>query len=98
MIDNDHILKWFGLLVLCWFGAIAHYIKYLSETKEKFAAIDFIARLLCSAFAGVITHYFCVAISLNDAMTAGLIGLSGYMGAESMQLISNIIKSYFARK
>ncbi|WP_139121731.1 phage holin family protein [Piscirickettsia litoralis] len=60
--------------------------------------MDFIVYSHCSEFADVITHYFCVAINLNNAMTVGLIGLSGYMGANSMQLILNIIKGYFAYK
>ena len=65
MIDGDNkYLQWLVFLAVCWLGAISRYVNYLSKSKEKFLWIDLVARLLCAAFAGVITSYLCAEANL----------------------------------
>lgn len=95
MFEHDNkYLQWLIFLAVCMLGSLSRYMNYLSKTKEKFLWLDLIARLFCSAFAGVITSYLCVEANLSNAMTAALIGLSGYMGAEAIQLLLCVLKNF----
>ncbi|ODN41120.1 hypothetical protein BGC07_17755 [Piscirickettsia litoralis] len=81
------------LILLCWLGAASRYANYLSQTEEKFSWLDLFARLLCSAFAGIITNYLCIEAGFSGPMTAAMVGLSGYAGVEAIQRLMNIVKS-----
>jgi hypothetical protein len=84
--------SWVVLLAI-WGGAVG-YFNRIDKHKIKFSYMRFLVEVSTSAFVGIITALLCDSASINWAMTAAMVGISGHMGTRALLIIEN---KYFGK-
>lgn len=106
MPNHHEILQYLTALPWVIFLAVAggfvSFIRRLNnQPKPENLAIVFvklIGELCISGFAGVITYLICQEWGVSASMTAVLVGISGHLGGNAIDLISNIVQKFFQSK
>lgn len=71
-------------------GGVAKYVKMHLEGRKTFKLIDFLARVFVSGFSGYMFGHAMFLINSEWVIVAS--GIGGYMGAEALDYLVNIIK------
>lgn len=93
-------LKTYGfMLVMAIFGGfVSWYAKVRRNEIPGSSVFHFIGEITTSAFAGLITFFACEYIGLPQIITAGLVGVSGHMGAKVISLYEAAAAKKLERK
>ena len=95
--DNDEIIKYVTVIVLSCFAGIVDFVnrKHKSDVPMKTILFNLFAKLLMSAFAGLLTYWILQENSENGVVllngySAVAISLSGYAGNQFVNIISSV--------
>lgn len=93
-------LKTYGfmLLMAIFGGFVSWYAKVRRNEISGSSVFHFIGEITTSAFAGLITFFACEYIGLPQIITAGLVGVSGHMGAKVISLYEAAAAKKLERK
>lgn len=93
-------LKTYGfMLVMAMFGGfVSWYAKVRRNEIPGSSVFHFIGEITTSAFAGLVTFFACEYINLPQIITAGLVGVSGHMGAKLISLYEAAAAKRLERK
>lgn len=91
---------WVGLLASG--GGLVKFIRRLNEQEKPqnlwlvFAKLA--GELIVSGFAGLITFYLFEHLNVSPLLTAVCVGISGYMGGNFIDLVSNKLEKFITKK
>ena len=95
--DSDEIIKYVTVIILSCFAGIVDYVnrKHKSDVSMKTILFNLFAKLLMSAFAGLLTYWILQENSENHVVllngySAVAISLSGYAGNQFVNIISSM--------
>lgn len=91
LIDNGAGYVWF--IVLAAWGGTVSYLSRLRKSKTAFSLVELVGEWTISAFAGLITAYFCQEMQFSFYMTAALVAIFGHMGGRAIFLFENWAQS-----
>jgi hypothetical protein len=79
---------------LCFagFGGMAGYLHKIKMDRRHFGAVDMLMSMIVSGFCGVTAFFVCRASGISDAWSAALVGMSGFMGGESLRIMFGIVR------
>lgn len=83
----------FGLSALG--GVVNFFRKVKAGVARTFNFAELIGELVTSAFAGIITFWFCELADFRPLLTAGLVGISGHMGSRAIFHLEGFFTSRF---
>lgn len=86
---------WFiGLAI--W-GGTANYLARIKRNAGTFSMMELVGEWTVSAFAGVITAFFCLEYGLSFYATAALTGVSGHMGGKAITMFEGFFAAAWRR-
>lgn len=90
------VLTYAWVLLLSAWGGTVRFIRKVKagEMCRKQAVLAFIAEILTSGFAGVITFYACEVTELSPLKTAIFVGIAGHMGARALEPLEALYKKW----
>lgn len=78
-------LTYFWVLALSALGGVVSFINKIKRgVSRPFNITEFLGEVLTSAFAGILTFYFCEWAGFNQLLEAALVGISGHMGSRAI--------------
>lgn len=83
--------KWGSLLVVAIIGGLAREAKDRMD-GQPFAWWDFVARLVISAFAGLLTILIASNFDLTQQWIGALAGIAGYSGVEAIECAKRFVR------
>jgi len=95
-ISNAGSTLWLMLIAL-W-GGTASYISRIRTKKLPFSVIELIGEWCISGFAGIVTMYVCMDLSLSVPITAAATGIAGHMGGRAIYMLENLFLSRLGKK
>lgn len=79
-------------------GGLAAWAKKVRAGQARaFNVAELLGELFISAFAGVVTFWFCRWAQLNEWVTAAFIGIAGHMGSRAIFLGEQALERFFGR-
>ena len=73
------------VVVIAMFGGAANFIRKVKSGQARaFNFVEFVGELVISAFAGIMTYWFCEWANVNPWLTAAFVGVSGHMGSRAI--------------
>jgi hypothetical protein len=79
--------------MLSTWGGIAGYVRKLKQGMSKrFSVTELIGEIVVSSFVGVITYFLCKSSSIDETITAAIVGVSSHMGSRAIYLIEILIR------
>jgi len=73
-------------------GVVSYVRKVRAGQAEKFSIMEVIGEIVISAFTGLVTFWLCEAASIDQPLTAALVGISGHMGSRAIALFEDMLK------
>ena len=96
--QNYPYITFLWVIVLSVWGGLVHNIRKIKNGElKRFSLAELIGDITVSGFVGLITYHLCQYASLNDALSAALIGISAHMGARALLPIEKALGSWFEK-
>lgn len=76
---------------LAGLGGTVQYLNKIDKEGKPFKFFNFILEIFTSAFVGIVTFMLCDSAELDWQLTAGLVAISGHMGARLLFIFENVI-------
>lgn len=100
MIERDPLS--YGILTYVWvfalavLGGVVGFLRKLQEgVTRAFNVVEFLGEIVTSAFAGIITFWFCESAGFNPLLTAAFVGISGHMGSRALFAFESLMGRLF---
>ncbi len=81
-----------------WSGVSSYLHKVRRGVCSRFSFTELIGELVTSALAGVLTFWLCELSDIDPLMSAGLIAISGHMGARAIFMFEQMIEKRYGIK
>ena len=95
MPDEATIKRWIAkygaFVIVAILGGIAREAKDRMDGRP-FSILDFLARLMIAAFAGLLVIFLATDIGMSPQMIGAIAGVAGYSGVESIECAKRIVK------
>lgn len=86
------------VLVISMLGGMAAFFRKVRDGKARpFNIPEFVGELFISAFAGVVTFWFCSWAGMNEWLTAAFVGISGHMGSRALFVSEGPLERFLGR-
>ena len=83
--DVSQLAVYLWVVVIAMFGGAANFIRKVKSGQARaFNVVEFVGELVISAFAGMMTYWFCEWAKVNPWLTAAFVGVSGHMGSRAI--------------
>lgn len=91
------ILTYAWVILLSAWGGTVRFIRKVKagEMDLRQAFLSFLAEIVTSGFAGVITFYACEVSNLSPLKTAIFVGIAGHMGARALEPLEALYRKWF---
>lgn len=93
-------LKTYGLMlgVSILGGLVSFSAKVRRGEVHKLSAMQLIGEISTSAFAGLLTFWFCEWLGISQLITASLVGIAGHLGAKGIAIAEDAAKRKFKQQ
>ena len=79
-------------------GGLAAFYRKVREGKARaFNVVELVGEFVVSAFAGVVTYWFCQAGAVNEWLTAAFIGIAGHMGSRAIFIFEQALERWYVK-
>ena len=96
--DVSQLAVYSWVVVIAMFGGAANFIRKVKAGQARaFNVVEFIGELVISAFAGMLTYWFCEWASVNPWLTAAFVGVSGHMGSRAIFMGEQTFERFWKR-
>lgn len=85
------------VLLSAWGGTVS-YIQSNKKTGKPFNWRELAFDITISSFAGILTHFFCQAASIDGAMQAMMVAISGHMGTRAIASFAGLYERILGKK
>lgn len=96
LFDGLTIFQIWLIAITGMWGGLVGYLKRL-QAGQKFRVWHLVMHIVTSGFAGLICWLICTETGVSPGTTAICAGMSGYMGAEFLQLVEAQFKTKVLR-
>jgi hypothetical protein len=86
-------VKWYGLVLgISVLGGFVTWVRKVRRGQLVGAHIrELIGDLTTSAFAGLLTFWFCESMNVSPIITASMTGIAGHMGSRAIDVLETIM-------
>lgn len=91
--------QYFWVILLATWGGIVRVIREVkfSDKTWKQILVIFIAEILVSTFAGVLTFFICLNNNVTPLYTAVMTSLAGYLGGRALNVLELLYSSKISK-
>jgi hypothetical protein len=96
--DLAQLATYAWVVVISFLGGAAAFVRKIRAGQARpFNLVEFFGEIVVSAFAGIVTYWFCRWAELNEWASAAFVGIGAHMGSRAIFMGEQVLERLYQK-